>query len=215
MNSILTVTAAATNRLLITVEQVKTELAIADSNSDAQIETLRRRASQAIVSYCNREFARDAVSEVFRDVAAECLNLSAGFPDPVHIAGYCEIASVTEDGRVLTSDQYEIDAGAGLLYRLYFDHRCSWYARKVTVEYATGYILPDDSNSNLPEDVQGAALELIKAARFNAARDPALRSENILSGLYSYTLFDPTNADDQWPTAVTSPMVKYFNPKQF
>lgn len=215
MTSIVTVTAPATNRSLITLEQVKTELNITDSGSDTQIETLRKRASQAIVGYCNREFARDGVSEVFRDVAAECLSLSAGFPDPNHIADFCTITSVTEDGAVLDAANYELDAGAGLLYRLNSDERCAWCARKVTVEYTAGYVLPDDSDPTLPEDVQGAALELIKAARFNASRDPALRSENILSGLYSYTLFDPTNAETMWPASVTSPVERYINPTKF
>ena len=49
----------------------------------------------------------------------------------------------------------------------------------------------------IPIDLQAAATEMVKAVPFNRTRDPSLRSENILSGLYAYTLFDPASSGVQ------------------
>lgn len=210
--SLPTIVSSAQNRLLITLDQVKLELGITDSDGDDILETYRRRASQAIVSHCDREFARDSVIETRRNVFhSNCLILENGFPDPNQVAGYSTIDSIVVDGVTLTTDQYEFDARNGTIYRLMSEMRAHWFGRKITVAHTTGYICPDDSDATLPEEVQGAALELIKAAKFAAPRDPLLRSESILSGLYDYTLFDPSKAESAWPASVVDTMDRYRN----
>lgn len=196
-------------------------MGIVDTSSDALLEILRTRVSQAIASECGREFARDTVTQTFRLLGANVvpysdrrttsLILGRSFPDPTLTAGYCTIASVTEDGTVLDPEDYEIDPTSGLLYRLASGCRFFWIAANVEVIFTAGYVLPDDGNATLPAEISGAAVELIRAAKFNATRDPALRSEDILSGLYSYTLFDPMKADTALPASVSDVLDKYRN----
>jgi Phage gp6-like head-tail connector protein len=217
MNSILTVTSAASNRALVILDQVKVELGITDTASDELLEIYRQRVSQSIASECGRQFARDTISQTFTSadgectLDAECLILGRAFPEPEGVANYCTITSVTEDDTLLDPSEYELDVSAGLLYRLGGGYRESWEAGKVTVVFTAGYVLPDDGNSTLPLELSGVAVELIKMAKFAQARDPAIRSEDILSGLYSYTLFDPSRPDTAWPITVTDILDKYRN----
>lgn len=211
-SSMIAVVARATNRDLVSLAVVKEELGISTVPSDQIIGRYIARASQAIVGHCGREFARDSVAQTFRTATpANELVLAYGYPGSSGLSDYCAVASVDEDGLSLSPDDYELDVAAGILFRLRGDCRSAWRSRKVIVSYAVGFALPDDANPTLPDAVQGAALELIKAAKFNAARDPALRSEDILSGLYSYTLFDSAKADTDWPAAVTAPLERYRN----
>lgn len=191
MRSILTVTDRADNRLLVTREAVKAELGIAeddDTQNDA-IDELRARASQAIVGYCHREFAKDVVSELFRpDRRIECLTL-AGFPDPARADAFCTITSVTEDDTVLVADtDFEVDPGAGLLYRLDGVRRRRWRAHKIVVVHNAGYVLPDDAEPTLPNDVQDAALRLIRDRWSARQRDSRLKTESI-EGVGSQTFW--------------------------
>ncbi|MEI9995099.1 MAG: hypothetical protein WDM91_10925 [Rhizomicrobium sp.] len=213
MLPIVTIIEKADNRLLVALDTVKNELGIADGSSDTLLDTFRARASQAIVGYCRREFARDLVEEKHRGVRrAEVLVLASGFPDPSRATGFCSITSVMEGETALTPDDYEVDQGAGLLYRLSQGRRSLWRCHEVTVRHRTGYVLPDDDDDEtLPEQVQGAAVQLVKAARFGAQRDPALRSESVLNGLYSYTLFDSVLAGSDVLPSVASPLERYRN----
>jgi hypothetical protein len=217
MDSILTVTSAATSRALVTLEQVKLELNVTDTASNDLLEIYRARVSQSIASECGRQFARDTVTQTFAasedegTIDADCLVLGHAFPEPEYVADYCTIASVTEDGVLLAATDYELDASTGLLYRLSGGYRAEWESAKVIVVFTAGYVMPDDGNSTLPAELSGAAVELIKAAKFNASRDPALRSEDILSGLYSYSLFDPMKSDNALPASVSNVLDKYRN----
>ena len=213
MKSILTVTSAAANRALVALDQVKLELGVTDTASDELLEIYRQRVSQSIASDCGREFARDEVTQVFTSgddegvIDADFLILGRAFPDPTCAANYCTVASVTEDETVLDASAYEIDAAAGLLYRMSGGRRTDWCASRITVVFTAGYAMPDDGDSTLPLELSGAAVELIKAEKFNQGRDRALKGENILSGLYSYTVSESSG----WPASVTDILDKYRN----
>jgi hypothetical protein len=56
---------------------------------------------------------------------------------------------------------------------------------------------------------------LVKATRFSRSRDPALRSENILEGLYSYTLFDSFKTEGNIPPPVAAKLDPYVYPPIF
>ena len=181
--SIVTVTTPRTDGgLLVDLEALKIELQITTTVNDDYLESLLLRVSEAIEQHCNRVFAVETVSEVIR-------------PDPCAMprdrliltrAPVLAFTSVTVDSETLSASDYEADNEAGLIYRLSADARTSWSGAKITAVYSTGF-------AALPGPVKDGIFELIKLRQAARTRDPALRSENILEGLYSYTLFNGEN----------------------
>lgn len=61
----------------------------------------------------------------------------------------------------------------------------AWPAAKIVVTYEAGYNLPDD----VPQEIEQAALVVLKHLYFGTARDPAARAE-VIDGAGSTTYSD-------------------------
>lgn len=201
MQSILTVTAAASSFNLTTVPMIKTELGITASGPNTWVDAKLPRASAAIASYCRRTLAKQTYSELFRlDGAIERIILSE-YP-------VITLTSVTEDGVVLAATDYELDTDTGVLYRLCSDYRTCWTACKITVVYIAGFVLPGTASPavrTLPQDLEDAALRLIKAEYNARQRDPMLKSQDI-PGVIAETYWVGAPSDDSaaMPPEVTA-----------
>jgi len=161
MDSILTVTTAATTQDLTIAATVKIELGITGTSEDAKLATWIKQASAMISSYCGRVFGAETVSETFwLDRAVEKLILER-FP-------VSALASVTEDGVVLTTADYQSDPSNGMLGRLSSDVLTCWSARKIIIAYTGGFELLN----GLPHDVERACISLVRQLRSQATRDP-------------------------------------------
>lgn len=105
----LSVTTAAVARRLTRKEAVKAELGITASTDDALLDDLIDRASQAIVSYCHRPFAREVYTETL-----------SGFGD-IHLqlarTPIVAVSSVTDTNSATITDYSVADADRGWLYR--------------------------------------------------------------------------------------------------
>jgi hypothetical protein len=186
MQSVLTVVTPATSVDLTILANVKAELGITDSSEDVTLETYIDQASAAVTSYCNRVFARETVTQTFRNMVSRRER-----PDVILLDRYpvTNVATLVEDGTTLTRDtDFEVDTETGKLFRLSDDSAVNWTFDKLAVTYTAGYLLL----GTLPMNIERATISLVKLLRSSATRDPSLRSENILSGLYSYTLFSPS-----------------------
>lgn len=160
--------------MLTTLDAVKAELSIAGTDDDTAITALIAQSSAAIESYCNRQFGTRDVTDTFRNRARrEAVVLSA---IPV-----TAITTVTESGTALEATDYELEsAKSGLLLRLDgSDNLSSWAARKITVEYTAGYVLPGTEGSTLPEDIERACIDLCVRGYHGAGRDVSLKSEEV------------------------------------
>lgn len=170
MNSILTVTGPASSYDLTALATVKTELSIVGSGDDTKIDGWIRQASSAIAKYCNRVFAKETVSEQFRLV--RCIPKLTLSRRPIS-----SITSILEDEVetvLVNGTDYEYDSLTGEVWRLTSDDaRTHWGASKIVVVYQAGYTLL----SELPYEVERAAILLVKYYRFSAKRDPFIRSE--------------------------------------
>jgi hypothetical protein len=185
MQSILTVVTPADSVDLTILANVKAELGITGTAEDSTIETWIDQASAACTAYCNRVFAEETVAETFRNRDGERTRVILLDRFPV-----TDVTSVVEDGTTLTENtDFEVDPATGRVYRLSSDLDVDWSFSKLVVTYTGGYALL----GALPYNVERACIGLVKLLRANATRDPSLRSENILSGLYSYTLFNPSS----------------------
>lgn len=185
MSSILTVTVAATVRRLATEAALRDEVNATTEPAAGRVQRVLDEASAAVESHCGRIFARETLSEIFR-YGWGCA------PDVLRLARrpIVSITSITEDGVALAAGDREFDADAGMVWRLQDDARVRWAARKITIVYVAGYLLPDEEGATLPADITRATL-ITGAAIFGAiGRDPLLRSESV-DGVSSSSYLDP------------------------
>lgn len=211
----LTVASPAASTALTTLDTVKAALSISNDVDDEFIERQIAGISQRIVSeiLCimpavdgTRTIGAEALTQQYRLKSAQnCLVIGRWIPQmPVTISG------VVEDGTALDAADYEFNGG--MLIRLSDDKPTCWSASKIVVSLSAGWLLPEDTGRNLPPNIEDAAIELIKIARFNRTRDPTLRQENILEGLYSYQLFAPSDAPGGIPENVAALLAPFCLP---
>lgn len=182
---IITVTTPRTDGgLLVSLADLKTELQITGSTDDAYYTSLILRGSQAVESYCQRIFAIEAIKEVFRFRWPERRVMVL----PLSRHPVASIVSVKVDDGDLTADDYEVVSANGDLYRLSGNARVCWGGCKIEVNYTAGY-------AAIPGPVQQGVFEVVKLQSASRTRDPSIRSESFIEGLYSYSLFNGENMD--------------------
>lgn len=168
MNSILTVLNASPTQDLTILESVKRELHIATTAEDQRLSQWIKQASQVIANHCNRVFALETVRETLRVPANNFYQVSTNNSIVLRRFPIAQIISVTENGIVLTSDEYTFDPAAGILSRLNGDTIVQWPRLKIIVDYTTGYELLQ----GLPFDIERACISLVRQIRSQSTRDP-------------------------------------------
>jgi hypothetical protein len=166
-----TVVTPAESYDLVSLENLKLDLGIVTDADDDYLQRAISRASAAVSAYCNRVFVVESVQDVFVCSGSESL-VAGRFPiisDTLEIGG-----DTYEEGGA-----YRLDARRGIV-----ELASGIWPSALTITYDAGF-------DPIPLDLQAAVSDMVKALQFNRSRDPQLRSENILSGLYAYTLFDP------------------------
>lgn len=171
-SSILTVSTAAADRSLLTIEELRQAAGVSGSGQDGNLTTLGARVAASLARACGirqsgatpATFRLETLSEVFRlSGCARSLQLSRW---PV-----TAIDSVTEDGVAVEADDYEVNPSNGILTRLSADSPVDWSARKVTIVYQAGW-------DEVPDDLKAAAAKLARDQWFADGpdgRDPNLK----------------------------------------
>ena len=192
----LTVTTQRTELKLVSLDALKTELQITATDTDDYLSALLDRVSQIVEAYCRRVFAVESVSETLR----------LGSRDQLLLERYpvVSVETVTELGTVLTAADYEVYQESGQLFRLQSDERMEWPSGKIIVAYTAGYAV-------IPGSGQQGIFELVKLGNAARTRDPSLKSENILEGLYSYQLFGPSDNEGGLPSNVSALLSPFIN----
>lgn len=166
---------------LVTLADVKTELDLTGSSSDAWLAKVIRRASAAASGYCNRVFPLETVRDEFWPQRDGYPWLIPGGVAPLQLSRWPvgSITSVTENDVALSEPaDYRLRVREGQLERLGADgYPRAWPAFRVVVEYAAGF-------AEIPDDVQDAVIRMVKARWFMRQRDPLLRQEEV-PGVYS------------------------------
>lgn len=162
----------ATSYGLVTLANFKIDAGITTDADDEYLERAILRASQAAATYCDRVFAVEMVADTFERMGCTTSLRLSRYP-------IIEVTAATADGVALTEgDDFRVDKQTGRIYPV-----SGYWSDPLVITYSAGL-------DPIPLDLQGAVGEMVKALQFNRSRDPSLRSENILSGLYAYTLFD-------------------------
>ena len=152
---------------LTTKEAAKRRLGLNEMSKehDELLDQLIRQASDEVVSYCGRPFARQHVRETG-------LKDSYGGTLMVTLTPLVTIHSITIDGEtILGYEMEEADAGfiggvsGGVLgagERLWWnDPFTPSTARRIVVEYTGGFVVPGQTGRNLPYDLEAAVLEIV------------------------------------------------------
>jgi hypothetical protein len=189
----LTVITPAPSQRLTTIDAMNREIGNTSGDNSFTF-SLIDAASSVVSDLCNRVFGRETVEQKIRLVR----------PTDVIILRRCpvvEVASITLDGEALTTDEYEINSENGLLHRLSGDRRGAWPWGLIVITYTGGYLLPGQTNCNLPARVERATLELARTMWHSSRRDPLLRSEEIPS-VISATYTTSENAAEIPPSVI-------------
>jgi uncharacterized phiE125 gp8 family phage protein len=176
MEHIATITTAATITALTTLETVKEELGITTTSSDAILTRKIDEATSDIEAHLGRTFCRETITETFWGwvwKAPEYLTLDR--------APVASIASVTVDDVTLSSNEYRLDADTGILYRLDpSGYPWAWcWCKSIVVVYDGGYLLPGQTDRNLPAAVEGGAIALMGNYWIARGRDGSVKSEEV------------------------------------
>jgi hypothetical protein len=165
------VTTAATNKRLVQVATIKTLLGITSTEHDTTLAEIADRASDAIISHCDREFALQTYTETLSGDGSNFLVLRHS---PLQ-----SVTSVALRGDTATDFSID-DKEDGILFR-----ELGWQwtiglskslgeapqpgaeLNKWTVIYVAGYDMPGDTSTatgvlKLPKDVEQAAIQTVK-----------------------------------------------------
>ncbi len=153
----LSVTTAAADRSLLTLAELRAAAGVPDNSRDAELTTLGARVAAAITGAC--QVARGgAVPPTLR-----LETLTETHHNDRHRAEIVlsrrpvvSVTSVAEIDTVLTSADYEIEAGTGLLRRLAAGRPWCWPCRKVVIVYQAGW-------QTVPDDLKLAAAKFVQA----------------------------------------------------
>ncbi|ACL58953.1 hypothetical protein [Methylobacterium nodulans] len=178
-----TVIVPATASALTTPENVRLDVSVPATISNAQLTRLIAQASGSIVRHCGRSFGRETVRETF--------SLSFRPPSEIILSrDPIQILSISSDGVPLGGETDWVREGA-TLYRMSGGRPALWQGTTTAVEYTTGWILPGEAGSDLPAEVERAAILMVGAMVASRGRDPNLKGENVV-GVGSFTYGTPS-----------------------
>lgn len=148
----------ATSFALLTTDELKIALGISagDTSSDEQLQQMTDWYSAYISQVTNRVFAKEKLSETWRDLQDRRIFLSHW---PVKEADILSVESPR--GTIISPSSYELEERSGKLS--IFAAR----AEPIVVTYTGGYNLPDEA----PDDLKNAASILVGKGRTEAQRE--------------------------------------------
>lgn len=155
-------------------------LPMTDTSRDQQLALFIRWASGEIEAQCNRIFAKERVSETFREIMPNVNKRIFLTHYPVEQK---DIESVTFDGG--TELEYDLDSRSGTLYAV----NGAW-TEPVTVVYTGGYEVPEKS----PLAVQQACLLIARETYIMAIRGLATSGVRMIAHKESRIMYYDPNA---------------------
>lgn len=186
-NTIMTVTTAATDRRLLTIEEMRAAVGIADASSDAELSALGLRIADSMAMACRIRrggvvpptFRVETLSERFESTDRAGQLMLSRRP-VVAVTSVLEVAT----DPVLDAALYYLDPAAGMVFRLDESGRRSWwwygwsnYGDPITVVYSAGW-------AEVPEDLKLAAEKYLRSEWSTSGpkgsdRDPNLKRLDI------------------------------------
>jgi hypothetical protein len=182
-----TVLTAASSHDLTTLDNIKDDLAIpnTDTSSDATLARYITEQSMMVAQYCNRVFPIEAVQDVIypdRDpypyqVTGMLPELQLSRWPLVAITLVTDTVAVNVANTLTEGTDFVVDEARGWLTKIdpNTGYPTGWSPDQYTVQYTAGYF--EGGSGTPPADLEMAVLRMV-TARFKArGRDPYLRSQ--------------------------------------
>jgi hypothetical protein len=182
-----TVLTAASSYDLTTLDNIKDDLAIpnTDTSSDATLARYITEQSMMVAQYCNRVFPIEAVQDVIypdRDpypyqVTGMLPELQLSRWPLVAITLVTDTVAVNVANTLTEGTDFVVDEARGWLTKIdpNTGYPTGWSPDQYTVQYTAGYF--EGGSGTPPADLEMAVLRMV-TARFKArGRDPYLRSQ--------------------------------------
>lgn len=170
----ITVTSAAESKLLTTVTNFKELIGKSDTVDDTLLAKIISRASNAVVGYCGREFAKQTYTETLKGDGTPFLRLSR---IPI-----VSITSVSYQGVAVSASDYVVnEPEQGVVTNLNSYWQYTGYKYEYSVVYVAGYVLPSFATGtvDLPPDIEQAVLEVAKIMWFSRKDDLSVTQETV------------------------------------
>ena len=174
----LTVTTPANSTKLCLVGDIMDEMDVSPED-EATLDRMIQQASDSIVKYCERQFAKQTYTETVPGFGDNHLLLS--------VAPIASVTSVVSDGLAITDFVLQ-EPESGLLYR---EAGWLWTTKQIgmvspkpapygeefsyTVVYVAGYDLPDHMLPTLPGPIERAAIITVKDWFANRSRNLSIK----------------------------------------
>ncbi|WP_434712991.1 hypothetical protein NMA58_08395 [Rhizobium sp. YTUHZ045] len=171
-----TVTVPTTSPSLLTLPQLRAAagLQAGDTSKDIELTQLGLQISAEIAIACN--VASDGVNppSLKAETAVETIWNQDCDGEILLSRRFISAASVTELGTAVSSSDFFINRGAGILSRVNGGRPWRWQTGTIDVTYVAGF---DDDH--IPADLVGVASDLARLRLSSGARDPLVKSESI------------------------------------
>jgi hypothetical protein len=224
----ITVTTPAATTALTTLANVKLSLCIENTYADAwltkQIDVISLVACEVLgvemAEDGSRHFGVETVSETQDRRTRQPwlppfgVNAPRREADTFIVLGrrpIIAIQSITENGCTLDPCQYEISATDGKIKRIESNLAAAWPCALLVINYTAGWLLPGDTNTNMPVPIEDAVIEGIQARYFSRGRDPNVRSQNLPGILETSYFFGAPGQDQPLPPGAMSKLNPYRN----
>ena len=168
-----TVQAAAPDRSLLSIEELRAAAGIGGSDHDDALERIGLGLSDAIGRYCALSDDGQHPPTLLRETIVEVVRPSGRLAEIIlarrFVAGD---PAISIDGVLLPPEQVEVERGAGLLRRLSDERLVPWASGKLTITYQAGF-------AEIPADIKQAAMIAVREGWSALSRDPLLKSETV------------------------------------
>jgi hypothetical protein len=146
---------AATSFDLMTLEELKTSMAIHDASLDAQLSELITRYSDVVATSCNRVFAREQVRETWRCLGSEWCPAPRVFLSHWPVKEDDILLVESPRGTIVHPGDWELEERSGKLTLF------GPAVEPIAVTYTGGYDLPEQA----PDALKQACELMIRAER--------------------------------------------------
>jgi len=175
----------ADNFDILTIEEAKTLLGMSktDTSQDELLQMWITIFSQTAAAMCNRTFAKQRVTETWRETYNGRLFLSQWPVKPD------ELESVSDASIDLAADQYELESKSGKLSNIMNPggSQSTRWTTPAVVTYSGGYELPDEA----PWDLKHAVVLLIRDEKIRLQTAQVAGIRQIMHKHARVVFFDP------------------------
>lgn len=180
VGGMISITAAAADRNLLTIEELRAAAGVTGTARDTELTTLGLEVSDSISRACNIP-AGGVALPTLRSETIQQTERSVGGRSGIILARrpVVSITSVTVDGVLSDAADYECDTASGILYRLSSDCPVAWCGTKIAIVFVAGW-------ATVPPDLKAAAKKLVTALWAETNRDPNLKREKTDFGELEY-----------------------------